>query len=90
MNGQKTTVFFLNGKHLYFKGMNVHQGQAGWGDAVADAAARRDVASVKQAGFDMIRGSHYPHSENNKDWIVVSDKTGNHVPLDSDLIKSDR
>ncbi len=54
--------FFLNGKHLYFKGINVHQDQAGWGDAVTDAAARRDVALVKQAGFDMIRGSHYPHS----------------------------
>lgn len=54
--------FFLNGKRLYFKGVNVHQDQAGWGDAVTDAAARRDVALVKEAGFDMIRGSHYPHS----------------------------
>ena len=54
--------FFLNGEHLYFKGVNVHQDQAGWGDAVTDAAARRDVALVKEAGFDMIRGSHYPHS----------------------------
>ena len=25
--------FFLNGKHLFFKGANVHQDQAGWGDA---------------------------------------------------------
>lgn len=58
----KRPRFFLNGKHLYFKGINVHQDQAGWGDAVTDAAARRDVALVKQAGFDMIRGSHYPHS----------------------------
>lgn len=54
--------FFLNGKHLYFKGINVHQDQAGWGDAVTDAAIRRDVVLVKEAGFDMIRGSHYPHS----------------------------
>lgn len=54
--------FFLNGKHLYFKGVNVHQDQAGWGDAVTDAAIHRDVTLVKQAGFDMIRGSHYPHS----------------------------
>lgn len=54
--------FFLNGQHLYFHGANVHQDQAGWGDAVTDAAIRRDVAMVKEAGFDMIRGSHYPHS----------------------------
>lgn len=54
--------FFLNGKHYYFRGANVHQDQAGWGDAVTDAAARRDVRLMKAAGFDMIRGSHYPHS----------------------------
>ena len=54
--------FFLNGKHYYFRGANVHQDQAGWGDAVTDAAARRDVHLMKEAGFDMIRGSHYPHS----------------------------
>lgn len=54
--------FFLNGKHLYFHGANVHQDQAGWGDAVTEAAMRRDVNQMKEAGFDIIRGSHYPHS----------------------------
>ncbi|WP_434031516.1 glycoside hydrolase family 2 TIM barrel-domain containing protein [[Pseudomonas] boreopolis] len=54
--------FFLNGKHLYLVGANVHQDQAGWGDGVTDGAARRDVKMVKDAGFNFIRGSHYPHS----------------------------
>lgn len=54
--------FFLNGEHLFFRGANVHQDQAGWGDAVTEAASRRDVQMVKDAGLDMIRGSHYPHS----------------------------
>jgi hypothetical protein len=53
--------FFLNGKHRYFRGANVHQDQAGWGDAVTNAAIDRDVALIKEAGFDFIRGSHYPH-----------------------------
>ena len=53
--------FALNGKHRYFHGADVHQDHAGWGDAVSDAGARRDVAMVKEAGFDFIRGSHYPH-----------------------------
>ncbi|MGZ3305927.1 MAG: glycoside hydrolase family 2 TIM barrel-domain containing protein [Asticcacaulis sp.] len=53
--------FFLNGHHRYFRGANVHQDQAGWGDAVTNAAIGRDVALVKDAGFDFIRGSHYPH-----------------------------
>ncbi|WP_284614967.1 glycoside hydrolase family 2 protein [Aquabacterium humicola] len=54
--------FFLNGKPLYMIGANVHQDQAGWGDGVTDGAARRDVQMVKDAGFNFIRGSHYPHS----------------------------
>ncbi len=54
--------FFLNGQHRYFKGANVHQDHAGWGDAVTSAAAARDVQMIKDAGFDFIRGSHYPHA----------------------------
>jgi len=54
--------FFLNGEHFYLCGANVHQDHAGWGDAVTDAGAFRDVRLVKEAGFDFIRGSHYPHS----------------------------
>lgn len=54
--------FFLNGEHRYFKGANVHQDHAGWGDAVTSAGAARDVKMIKDAGFDFIRGSHYPHA----------------------------
>ena len=54
--------FFLNGEHLFFHGANVHQDQAGWGDAVTEEAMRRDVRMMKKAGFDIIRGSHYPHA----------------------------
>jgi hypothetical protein len=54
--------FFLNGEHYYFKGANVHQDHAGWGDAVVDSGFYRDVKLVKDAGFDFIRGSHYPHA----------------------------
>ncbi len=54
--------FFLNGEHRYFKGANVHQDHAGWGDAVTDNAFRRDVQMVKDVGMDFIRGSHYPHA----------------------------
>ena len=54
--------FFLNGEHLYIKGADVHQDHAGWGDAVADSGFYRDVKLVKDAGFNFIRGSHYPHA----------------------------
>lgn len=47
---------------MFFKGVNVHQDQAGWGDAVTEATMRRDILLMKEAGFDLIRGSHYPHA----------------------------
>jgi len=53
---------FFNGEHRYVKGANVHQDHAGWGDAVADSGFYRDVQMIKDAGFDFIRGSHYPHA----------------------------
>lgn len=53
--------FFLNGAHYYFKGANVHQDHAGWGSAVTNEGFVRDIKMVKGAGFDLIRGSHYPH-----------------------------
>lgn len=53
--------FFLNGKHYYFKGADVHQDHAGWASAVTNAGIVRDVRMIKDCGMDFIRGSHYPH-----------------------------
>jgi hypothetical protein len=53
--------FFINGKHLYFRGANVHQDHAGWASATTQYGSFRDVKLVKDAGLDFIRGSHYPH-----------------------------
>jgi hypothetical protein len=53
--------FFLNGRHLYLRGVNAHQDHAGWGIAITRAAVRRDAQLVKDAGFNFLRGSHYPH-----------------------------
>lgn len=55
--------YLINGRPVYLRGANVHQDHAGWGDAVTDAGARRDVLLMKEAGFNFIRGSHYPHSQ---------------------------
>ena len=53
--------FFLNGKHLYLRGANAHQDHAGWGIAITRAACVRDVRLMKEAGFNFVRGAHYPH-----------------------------
>jgi hypothetical protein len=65
--------FFLNGRHHYFRGANVHQDQAGWGDAVTNRAIERDIAQIKEAGFDFIRGSHYPHDPH---FAATTDRLG--------------
>jgi beta-galactosidase len=54
--------FTLNGSHYYLHGADVHQDHAGWGDGVTHAGFKRDVQMVKDAGFNFIRGSHYPKS----------------------------
>ncbi|MBW8780362.1 MAG: discoidin domain-containing protein [Verrucomicrobia bacterium] len=59
-NWSASQGFSLNGAHYYFHGANVHQDHAGWGDGVTNAGFRRDVQMVKDAGFNFIRGSHYP------------------------------
>lgn len=53
--------FFLNGEHYYIKGVNAHQDHAGWGDAVTNTGFYRDIQQIKDAGFNFVRGSHYPH-----------------------------
>jgi beta-galactosidase len=55
-----TSGFSINGTHLYLHGVDVHQDHAGWGDGVTNAGFFRDVKLVKDAGFNFIRGSHYP------------------------------
>jgi len=56
-----TNGFELNGKKMWCKTANVHQDHAGWGDGTCNTGSARDVKMMKNAGFNMIRGSHYPH-----------------------------
>jgi hypothetical protein len=53
--------FFLNGERLYLRGANAHQDHAGWGIAITQAAMWRDARLIKEAGFNFVRGAHYPH-----------------------------
>lgn len=53
--------FFLNGKHVYLTGFNVHEDRAGWAFAGTDAAMRRDMEIMKNAGANCIRACHNPH-----------------------------
>ncbi|MEI7899387.1 MAG: glycoside hydrolase family 2 TIM barrel-domain containing protein [bacterium] len=68
-----TNGFFLNGSRLALKGFNVHQDHAGWCDGVVQSGVYRDVKMCKDAGSNIIRGSHYPH---NQAFSAACDKLG--------------
>ncbi len=54
---------FLNGKHVYIKGVCAHQDFGLTGKAVADNIQAHRIDVLKEMGANGYRCSHYPHSE---------------------------
>jgi beta-galactosidase len=57
----KVDGFYLNGAKTLLVGADVHQDHGGWSNAVTNSGFERDVRSIREAGMNFIRGSHYPH-----------------------------
>jgi beta-galactosidase len=54
--------FYLNGKHLQLRGINIHAGFGGLGTALPDRANDYDVELAKQMGCNIIRSAHHDPS----------------------------
>jgi beta-galactosidase len=65
--------FFLNGKNLKMKGMNLHQDAGPLGTAVPDRSYERRLEILKEYGCNAIRCSHNPPSP---EFLDLCDRLG--------------
>ncbi|MDP4291955.1 MAG: glycoside hydrolase family 2 TIM barrel-domain containing protein, partial [Bacteroidota bacterium] len=63
----------VNGKPVYFKGVNVHEHDPSTGHVISEELMLKDILLLKQANFNAVRNSHYPHSQR---WYELCDEYG--------------
>ena len=54
--------FFLNGERVLWQGLNRHESQPGFGNALGEALHYRDAQLIKELGLNAVRLAHYPQN----------------------------
>lgn len=78
----KNAQVLVNGKAIYFKGVNRHEFDPVNGRAIDEASMIRDICLMKQHNFNAVRASHYP---NQTRWYELCDKYGLYVVNEANL-----
>lgn len=63
----------VNGEKMFLRGVNCHQEYPYVGYAISPQAEYRDAKLIKEADFDYVRLSHYPHSPH---FMCAADELG--------------
>ena len=71
-NGQ----VLINGKPIYFKGVNRHETDPFTGHVISKELMLKDITLMKQNNINAVRSSHYP---NDPYWLELCDKYGLYV-----------
>ncbi|MBR2374410.1 MAG: hypothetical protein IKA87_09310 [Lentisphaeria bacterium] len=69
----KNGSLFLNNEKLFLIGVNRHDAHPDFGYAVPQSLQIQDIVMLKSAGFNCIRGCHYPQSD---DFLSMCDRAG--------------
>ena len=72
----KNSQVLVNGKAIYFRGVDRHETDPHTGHVVSKASMEKDIALMKQNNINAVRSSHYP---NDPYWLELCDKYGLYV-----------
>jgi len=72
----KNSQVLINGKAIYFKGVNRHETDPFTGHVVSKTSMEKDIKLMKQNNINAVRSAHYP---NDPYWLDLCDKYGLYV-----------
>ncbi len=72
----KNSQVLVNGKAVYFKGVDRHETDPYTGHIISKTSMERDIKMIKQNNINAVRSSHYP---NDPYWLDLCDKFGLYV-----------
>ena len=68
--------FLINGRLVRLKGANLHEHEQVHGHVVDEKTMLKDIRLMKEANFNAVRNSHYPHQER---WYELTSEHGLYV-----------